>query len=196
MSERVKLPDSTQLDTLNGKLESINTTLAGQEFVTKDNIVSALGYEPVKPEGNYELIGTFNSGTEDVKSWSVYKDDDGNYYKLTSIRCVIQPNSELSADRGCSCYLCVNNGKQNVTNMYQFASRNLTQKYEAVMFGTIVGNRVATMHTTNYSTSGSPDYSRFTTFYSDEDIWFSGFMLYSGNLIPANTTVTIYGIRA
>ena len=84
MSEKVKLPDSTQLDTLNGKLESINTTLAGQEFVTKDNIVSALGYEPEKPEGNYELIETITL-TEDVKTVTRTQEPDGTPYALNGI---------------------------------------------------------------------------------------------------------------
>ena len=52
MSERVKLPDSTQLDTLNGKLESINTTLAGQGFVTKETIVDAVLAALAKWEGS------------------------------------------------------------------------------------------------------------------------------------------------
>ena len=52
MSEKVKLPDSTQLDTLNGKLESINTTLAGQGFVTKETIVDAVLAALAKWEGS------------------------------------------------------------------------------------------------------------------------------------------------
>ena len=52
--------------------------------VTKDNIVSALGYEPVKPEGNYELIEEITL-TEDTSEIVRTQEPDGKAYNFVKM---------------------------------------------------------------------------------------------------------------
>ena len=60
--------------------------LAEAERMTSANIVGALGYEPVKPEGNYELIETFT--VESKMAIVRNTEPDGTAYKFKALRVV------------------------------------------------------------------------------------------------------------
>lgn len=95
---KIYLPNSTQLDTLNEKLGDIGETLAGQQLVTKANVVSALGYEPAEKEGTYELIETivFEDG---IQSYARSAEPDGAAYNFRAMYLYFQtPESGFSAD--------------------------------------------------------------------------------------------------
>ena len=83
---KIYLPNSTQLDTLNEKVGAIGDTLAGQQLVTKDAVVSALGYEPEKPEGEYELIETITIAAK--MSVSRDAEPDGTAYRFKALRVI------------------------------------------------------------------------------------------------------------
>lgn len=92
-------PDSTQLDTLNGHLSDISETLGGQNVLTRENLISLLGYEPVKPEGNYELIETITL-TEDMAAIERTQEPDGTAYNFKALlfQATIQPTSVSGAN--------------------------------------------------------------------------------------------------
>ena len=189
MSERVKLPDSTQLDTLNGKLESINTTLAGQEFVTKDNIVSALGYEPVKPEGDYELIEEITL-TEDTTQIVRTQEPDGKAYKFKAL---IIAATGLTTTNNSFAYWWANNSR--LIALGRFSS---TTRWTTILRGFMMGGlmfaigadeaglnvRVSQCNTATTMFDAYPkgyiDYMKFT----------------ASSTMLADTTIKIYGIRA
>ena len=78
-------PDSTQLDTLNGHLNDISETLGGQNVLTRENLISLLGYEPVKPEGNYELIETITVSDDTTAAIERTAEPDGTAYNFKKI---------------------------------------------------------------------------------------------------------------
>ena len=200
MSERVKLPDSTQLDTLNGKLESINTTLAGQGFVTKENVVAALGGEPEMKLGEYELLNDITVA-EDTQTFVYSQDDNGEAYNLKAVKIIV------------ACY----NGQMN--KWINWSLRNTQGALLTAGQGSLVANTTGNVNyysTTllkstpisdyweNMSAAGGQGmtmsmvyppsaYNQFDKVTSN--IGQINFSIYSGVLI-ANSTVKIYGVRA
>ena len=169
--------------------------LAEAERMTSANIVGALGYAPEEKSGEWELIGVFNSGEEDVKNWEITKDPDGNAIKCSKLYYVIQGASTIT-DKGCSIFTRYSKGSAT-GGIYVFSSRALTAKYPCNVLTEVINKHLALMQVLTFSTSGSPEDVKSATAYSaDEDIYLTGFSLYSGSNILANTTVTVYGIRA
>ena len=78
-------PDSTQLDTLNGHLNDISETLGGQNVLTRENLISLLGYEPVKPEGNYELIESITVSDDTTTVIERTAEPDGTAYNFKKV---------------------------------------------------------------------------------------------------------------
>lgn len=78
-------PDSTQLDTLNGHLNDISVTLGGQNVLTRENLISLLGYEPVKPEGNYELIESITVSDDTTTVIERTQEPDGTAYDFKKV---------------------------------------------------------------------------------------------------------------
>lgn len=80
---KIYLPNSTQLDTLNEKLGDIGETLAGQQLVTKDSVVSALGYEPAERDLVYINSATITA--DGTKMVNFTTDSAGNNLRLKRI---------------------------------------------------------------------------------------------------------------
>ena len=78
-------PDSTQLDTLNGHLNDISETLGGQNVLTRENLINLLGYEPVKPEGSYELIESITVSDDTTTVIERTAEPDGTAYNFKKI---------------------------------------------------------------------------------------------------------------
>lgn len=93
---KIYLPNSTQLDTLNEKLGDIGETLAGQQLVTKANVVSALGYEPAEKEGTYELIETITL-EEDTASIERTAEPDGTAYNFSNVAIFLCSSSAVTS---------------------------------------------------------------------------------------------------
>ena len=92
-------PDSTQMDTLNGHLDDISETLGGQNVLTRENLISLLGYEPVKPEGNYELIESITVSDDATTVIERTAEPDGTAYnfKKMIIKAAVAQASVASA---------------------------------------------------------------------------------------------------
>ena len=86
--------------------------------VTKENIVKALGFEPEKPEGEYELIEEISI---DTPVWQVTRtqETDGTPYKFKSMRIEAEfPANSTSTNIICQ-YVTANS---NVVNSYMLSA--------------------------------------------------------------------------
>ncbi len=164
--------------------------------VTAENIQSALGYTPAAEEGAYELIGVYNSGEEDVTTFEITEDSDGNPIRLQAAYVIIQGASTLETAKQSSMYFtCAQDGTTSV-HFYQWMTNVYQSNYATYMtFRTIKGRIGQAMYCT--SGSGGTLVTQIVTkkLASDDQVC-TKIWLYSGQFIPANTTVTVYGIRA
>ena len=202
MSERVKLPDSTQLDTLNGKLESINTTLAGQEFVTAENVKSALGYPPDDDE--YELIAKYEP-TEDSDYFYV------NGLNLKKI--IVAVNRVPSADavtttNYCTSFVsvkCSNGSTQQCKTAY-ISFNDVTTRcwaFSAEIKGVAMACDMCYLNNTTNSgwDNGHCDAKREVNWIPQLSLGtltpqaITGFSIHKEKAITAGSTVVVYGVR-
>ena len=164
--------------------------------VTKDNVVAALGYTPAEKEGNYELIGTYNTGEEDIGTFNITEEANGNPLRLKAGLAIIRAPSTLTTDKPSSSYWEVEADGYSKVVMYQWISGIYKAKYPTYTQVAIInGNLCRAMWTTEGSGGADVCKTLFRLLPSTECVC-TKFWLYSGQLIPANTTITLYGIRA
>ena len=188
---KIYLPNSTQLDTLNEKVGAIGDTLAGQQLVTKDAVVGALGYEPEKPEGEYELIETIML-TEDTSEIIRTQEPDGTAYAFNAAMSTIA----LPAVQGRYDFVGFGgNWTRKATGFsatYQVA-RFVCRQQNGVwdMFGYYGGAGDKSVScgqaAVNHIEYVNSDFSHvnYIRYYTSD-----------GSAFPSGTTIKIYGIRA
>ena len=158
--------------------------------VTKENVVSALGYEPEKPEGEYELIETIEL-TEDTSEIIRTQEPDGTAYAFNAAMVTITYPAVLSrydycgfggnwtrkASGACAAYqvarfvCCPQNG---VWNMFGDYGGDGSQ---SVSCGQAAVNHIEYVN-------GDFSHVNYIRFYTGD-----------GSGYPSGTTIKIYGIR-
>lgn len=186
---KIYLPNSTQLDTLNEKVGAIGDTLAGQQLVTKDAVVSALGYEPEKPEGEYELIETITL-TEDTSEIIRTQEPDGTAYKFKAF--IITATGKTTTNNAFAYWT----GNDGVTvALGRFSSTN---NYKTLLRGFMMGGFIFAIGSdeagynvkTSQCISGATKKSTYPNGYID-------YIKFSTNSpMKVGTTIDLYGIRA
>ena len=193
---KIYLPNSTQLDTLNEKLGDIGDTLAGQQLVTKDSVVSALGYEPEVAEGDYVLLNTITI-TETATLVKITTDSNGDALKLAHLYVVITTDGTLEANKSSSTYVDFGS-----TSAYLYPSVTFYKdtKCYTVMIAHAYGARKEYNHIQydkNYDTKGAIVASKSYTKVTPGNVSpITGLCIYSSSGIPVGVTFAVYGIRA
>ena len=201
---KIYLPNSTQLDTLNEKVGAIGDTLAGQQLVTKDAVVSALGYEPEKPEGTYELIETITL-TEEVAT--IIR----NFEALNAARAYLYfPHSEDQSNCGGLFYFC-SDEKPYYLYAYMYNVKNSDEKlsHYLIKAAKVAGNwDVIRIAAENVSPKANGSEARNVqqtvpsikgSLTEEEFPCITRCAIYAypdGNTLPLGTVIKIYGIRA
>ena len=186
---KIYLPNSTQLDTLNEKVGAIGDTLAGQQLVTKDAVVSALGYEPEKPEGEYELIETITL-TEDTSEIIRTQEPDGTAYKFKAF--IIMATGKTTKDNTFA-YWMGNNGLTIALGRF-----SNTYNYKTLLRGFMMGGFIFAIGSdqagynvrTSQCIPAAIDKSAYPNGYIDY-VNFS-----TDSPMTVGTTIDLYGIRA
>lgn len=186
---KIYLPNSTQLDTLNEKVGAIGDTLAGQQLVTKDAVVSALGYEPEKPEGEYELIETITL-TEDTSEIIRTQEPDGTAYKFKAF--IISAAGKTTGDNAFA-YWKGNNGQ--VVALGRFSSK---YNYKTLLRGFMMGGFIFAIGSdeAGYNVRTSQCIAAAT----EKSVYPNGYIDYieflTASPMIVGTTINLYGIRA
>ena len=190
---KIYLPNSTQLDTLNEKVGAIGDTLAGQQLVTKDAVVSALGYEPEKPEGEYELINSVKT-SETTTVLNINKDSSGNPFDLVHGYIKTTCPSTVTESVSGSIYFSGTSaeGSLSLSGYYQLFTGTAGNVYYWVHR---YGSRVETFYEQlNATNSIVGQFSVMAKKYSNPHI--TSVYMYVSAGVPAGVTIDLYGIRA
>jgi hypothetical protein len=156
--------------------------------VTKDNIVSALGYEPQEPVGAYELLNTVT--TEAVTTMVINKDSDGKTLNLTHMYVAIYGDGTHTG--GASVYVTTTAG-----NAYLYLSGfPLAQtSISSAIWGDVSGHQLTFLYH-QYNSGGTPRNYQIIRKQFSTAPYITGLYIYSGNEIAAGMTFKIYGVRA
>ena len=186
---KIYLPNSTQLDTLNEKVGAIGDTLAGQQLVTKDAVVSALGYEPEIPIGAYELLNEVTVD-EAVVSFKITQDSNGNALKLKHM--YVDVYGDGTSTGAASVSVTSTSGEAYI---YLGGFPRSQTKISSKIWGDVNGNRLAFFYN-QYTTDFTPIGHQFVMNSFDTPQYITGISIYAGQKITVGLTLKIYGIRA
>ena len=189
---KIYLPNSTQLDTLNEKVGAIGDTLAGQQLVTKDAVVSALGYEPGAVPDMWTLIETITL-TEATKTVSRTAKPDGTAYKLKRLHIVVESPSGVSTKIGGEYYVYCKDG----TAVYCWED-NLIQTAEgrqAILLAEINRDTLTVCNEWRVKQTLWNTYTlKWTYGIVTEGTWMHSISINGASNLPAGTKITIYGV--
>lgn len=190
---KIYLPNSTQLDTLNEKVGAIGDTLAGQQLVTKDAVVSALGYEPAEKEGNYELINSITI-SETTTIIDINKDSDGNSFDLVHGYIKTTCPSTVTTSVSGSIYFKGKSadGSLSLSGWYQLFTGTSGNVYYWVHR---YGSRIETFYEKLNATNSIVESSSTMAKGYDSPHVTSAYMYVSAG-VPAGVIIELYGIRA
>lgn len=177
----------------NAHLASASVTtdkLAEGERMTKDNVVGALGYEPQKEEGTYELINSVTV-TEEVTDIDITTDTHGDAFSLIHAYCKITSPTMSSAKAG-SIYWRNADGTLSLSGWYQLFTGTTANVY---YWAHIYGSRVEALYERfNETNSITDDHSVMTKNFDYPAI--NRLLLYVSLGAPVGAVVELYGIRA
>lgn len=160
--------------------------------VTKDSIVEALGYEPEKVEGKYELIYSVTA-EEELATVVAEKDMNGNAFELSHGFIVVTCPSTVTTSRNGGIYWQGNDdGVYMVMSLY---TKLLTGHTGKVYFWIHnFGSRVAALYEELNDENGKAvNHSVLVKPYTKPHI--TKARVYVSNNIPVGTTIEIYGVR-
>jgi hypothetical protein len=157
--------------------------------VTKDNIVSALGYEPQEPVGAYELLNTVTT-TEAVTSMVINKDSDGKTLNLTHMYVAIYGDGTHTG--GASVDVATTAGG---AYLYLSGFPLAQTSISSAIWGGVSGHQLTFLHH-QYNSGGTPYSYQITRKQFSTAPYITGLSIYSGGKIAAGMTFKIYGVRA
>ena len=164
--------------------------LAEAERMTSANITNALGYEPEKIEGTYELINTITV-EEAVISLVIDKDSDGNALSLRHMFIEISTDERVTENKSMSCSVKGSGG----ADVYIYENAFRKYRVPQLLIAHSYGHRI-THEFIQKSSSKSPEMYAKNEVLTESEETISALSCYSGAYIPAGTTFTVYGIRA
>lgn len=192
-------PDSTQLDTLNGHLNDISVTLGGQNVLTRENLINLLGYEPVKPEGNYELIETIAVSDDTTTVIERTAEPDGTAYDFKKI--IIRVSIPAQDAAGSNYFATRINDKffiwspNAISKTAVYFWQQVERKngvYEQRAQDAYSGHgEMTTFRGASYDTIVNGIYDSSTAGISKIKMYIAG-----GHIVPSDTKIDIYAVRS
>ena len=164
--------------------------LAEGERMTSANITNALGYEPEKVSGEWELLNEITTTADNTGTVYITRNSDGNGINATSLLLIVTAPDSISGMLSCGIwarFISLADTEETVYFWNGLTTRNYPGKKYAVLHGTVVE---AT--SVQFTTGGSA--SSATNFGLNAKV-LTGFSIGGAN-IPCGTKLTVYGIRA